>query len=562
MRFRWLHALALIALMPLVGFAAPAAPAGKSGGPPVTFQFAPGDTVMANVDSILKTVVGENLATMMKDQIKNHLGEKGFSGLDMKKPIAGCAFLPNQVIEGEEDFKKVYGYLAIPTSGADDLQEFFNRLFAQDPLTFKPIEGKKGLYAIETRDGEAELPVRGRYHEGYFYIGFNTKDDQMNAEALPAVATMLKANETSLATIRMHIDRFPPKVLESNTNNLDDQLDDLRDKIGGFSWAEGLLVSYAAYMKRSNEQWKQADEYTFRLIHDEKTAEIVMENIVVPKKGSPLATEVADTKPSTNTFANLLTDTTAVGLLMQLPIATPELRDLIQKGVEAGEKNIQDVPEFAQPVVKELLKGLGRTAKGSSIDFALSVNPTKKDEPFQSILAITFDDASGLEKAIKEAAKHKDAPASFKDALKFDVAKIEGVNVHKFVSVDGESPEFIRQLFGNDEVYLAFGPKGIYVAVGPDHLGALKAAMSAKAAPAKAFDLAVNPKRLGDAIFTANAGVGAMARGVVGSDDKRYSAFYVTSQGGSTMTVRIGMSLKVLPKMLGSGFALRGIGVN
>src|SRR5207244_1582446 len=101
--------------------------------------------------------------------------------------------------------------------------------------------------------------------------------------------------------------------------------------------------------------------------------------------------------------------------------------------------------------------------------------------------AVSFEDPSALEKELKAlVATH--APPLFKDLITYDKEKVGGVSIHE-MKVGSLLPQEPQRMFGADaRVAVAFAPKGIYAAIGPDAVGALKLALAAKPGPAKAFD--------------------------------------------------------------------------
>jgi hypothetical protein len=562
MRSRLLSAAVVLLSIPLVGFAAPAPAGGKAGGPPVVFQLAPVEKLLADVKTIVKAVAGDGLAGLVDGQIKAKLGEKGWAGLDTKKPIFGYVYLPNKALKGPDDFKEIYGFLAIPSTGVEDLKEFVNRLAApaDDPLVVKPVEGNKGLYVVTTQKqgDEPNLAARARFHDGYVYLGVNAKDELLDPKALLAAGDVVKANDPGLVLVRMFADRFPEEVVKQQAEQVE-QVNDLARNMP--VWGEllgDIATSYAAMSKRMAAQWKETDESGFRLLLDEKAGEVAFESYAVPKKGTAYAKELADTKPTTNRFASLVTEKTAAGALFQLPVTAPEMQDIFVKLIEQGQKSKDQAPPFAQPVLDELLKGLGRTVKAGGSDLAVAVNGPDKDGHYTALVALTFEDATGLEKAIKAAAKADGAPQEFKDALKFDVETIDGVNVHKLTPPAGGGGEPFSGLFGTKEPLVAFGPKGIYLALGTDASAALKSALTAKPAAANVVDVVVNPKKLGELVTAVNPQAGQMAAQVLGTDDKKVSAFYVSYEGGAMLKARVGVNLKIIPKALGFVFESRG----
>jgi hypothetical protein len=548
MRTRILLSAALLLGLSLGASAAPAPVIKTAGGPPVIVQFAPGQKLLENVKKIVGIVAGEGFGGLIDGQIQGKLGEKGFAGLDMTKPIVGYLYLPNKALKGPEDFREIYGFIAIPVSGENEFKDFLARLSPpNDPLQFKPIEGNKGLYSMERNNhDEEDFPVRARFHDGHLYIGLNAKDELLDAKNLLSVKSLTKPGETGLFLARIFSDRFPEAIVQQQSQQLED-LNEQLPNLGPWSGIAGnILKSYSALAKKSAAQMKDTEETGFRLAFDEAAAEIAIESYALPKKGTDYAKELAAMKPTANRFASLITDSTAAGGLFQLPIATPEVKDILGKLVEAGQKAKDDAPEYVRPVIDEALKGLGRTLKGESIDFALAVNGPNKDGKFTLVVAVNFDDASGLEKAIKAAAKHADAPEKFKDEVKFDVDDLDGLKVHRVVVKDDAEP--IKAIFGSEGLSFVMGPKGIYFAMGPDWKDNLKAALAAKAGPSKVLELVANPKRLGDLIKAGNEQAGTVAAQLLGSEDKRVTVMGISLEGGEMLKSRFSISLKVIPK--------------
>jgi hypothetical protein len=557
MRMRILLSAALLAGLALGASAAPAPVIKSTGGPPVIFQLAPGKKLLDDVKKIVGIVAGEGFAGLIDGQIQGKLGEKGFAGLDMTKPIVGYLYLPNKALQGPDDFREIYGFVAIPVSGENEFKDFIARLSPpNDPLQFKPVDGNKGLYSLETNNrDEDEIPVRARFHDGHLYVGLNTKDDQLDVKNLIPVKSLAKPGESGLLLARIFTDRFPEAILQQQSR----QIEDLNDQIPNLgAWSEvvgNILKSYTALAKKSTTQLKDTEETGFRLAFDEKAAEIAIESYAMPKKGTDYAKELAAMKPTANRFASLITDSTAAGGLFQLPIAAPEVKDILGKLVESGQKAKDDAPELARPVIDELLKGLGRTIKGESIDFALGVNGPNKDGKFTLFAAVNFDDATGLEKSIKASAKEKAFTEKFGDDIKFDVETIDGVNVHRRTAKG--DVEIFDGVFGTKDYHFAFGPKGIYVLIGQDWKDSLKAALAPKTGPSKVFELVANPKRLGDLIKAGNEQAGGVAAELLGKEDKRVTVFGLTYEGGETLKSRFSISLKVIPKVAIGWFTLR-----
>lgn len=548
------HLLSIALMASMVGslHAAPAPIAKGTAGPPIVFQLAPTKKLLETVKTIVGIAAGDAFAGIIDAQIQGKLGEKGFAGLDQTKPIAGWVYLPDKLLDDPNDFKDVYGFVAIPVTGENEFKDFVLRLAPDNPLKFNPVEGKPGLYALEVEAAEPEMPIRARFHDGHIYIGFNANNDLLDAKALPPVKSFLKLDDPGLLLVRIFTDRYPEAMLKQQEKQFEELGNQFQNLGVTNELIESIFKSYMALSQRLTTQMKDTDETGFRVSFDDKSSDLVFDSYGLPKKGTAYAREIAEMKPTTNRFAALLSDTTVAGVTAQLPIAAPELRDILSKLIEAGQKEKENAPEFARSVIDEALKGMGRTIKGEAIDFAFGVNGSAKDKQFTFFGAMSFEDASGLEKAIKAAHMHKDAPQEFKEMLKLDVDKIEGFNVHR-VSIDAENEE-LRAIFGSLNLHFVAGSKGLYLAMGPDWKDTLKTALNSKPVPAKVFELSTNPKRLGDLIHTGNEAIGETVRGLLGKEDRRMSVLAISYEGGTSLNARVTINLKILPKLVTGWF--------
>ncbi len=546
MNYRSMLLLLVSLMMANFAVAAPVPTDRSNNGPPVTIQLAPGKKLLSDITKIVNFVAGDGFGGLIDGQIKGKLGEKGFAGLDMTKPIVGWLNLPNKAIKDLEDTKDLNGVVAIPVTGEQEFKDFLARLSPEnDPLVLEPIAGKAGLYAVKTNDGEGSIPIRARFHDGHLFVGINTPDSTLDAKNLPLVKSLIVPNDPSLLLVRIFTSRYPEKMMDQ-TEQLEDAKKQLENLPGFGELGISIMDSYIAMINRMTAQYKDTEESGFRVMLDEKTAEIAMESYAIPKAGSTYAAEIAAVKPNMNRFGSLVSDQTAAGMLVQLPIFAPELRDIANKLIAEGEKNVDEGEEFIRPFVRELLTGIKRTIKADAIDFAATVNESKTAGKFNAIAAVTFDDATGLEKALKAAMKN--APKDVTDHVKFDVDTIEKVSVHRVTSEEGEG-EAAKKIFGAAELYFVFGPKGIYFAMGPDWKESLQAAITAKAVPTKVFEVSGSPMRLGSFITAVNEDAGSMIAPALGNDNKRVSIFSISYEGGSTMKMRMALNLKVLPKL-------------
>jgi hypothetical protein len=199
------------------------------------------------------------------------------------------------------------------------------------------------------------------------------------------------------------------------------------------------------------------------------------------------------------------------------------------------------------------MNGLIRTVKSGNLDFAVTLNGPDKDGHFVAAGGFSFDNAIPVEKAIK--ANAKDFPPMVAQSLKLDVDKIGEINIHAIDPPEQGEPEGYSRLFGDRKIYVAFGPKGVYAALGNGAKDSLKTMLTSKPAAANAFDVLANPKRLVQAITAANAQGGAMAEKIMGTEDKTYSCYTISLSGGDALRMKFSVNLKILPHWMAMGFA-------
>lgn len=570
MRARTLAATAALLLAAPLALAAPA-PAGKAGegGPPVVLQVAPLGKVIDDLKAAARAVAGDAAADHITQAIAGKLGEKGFAGIDTKKPIAAYLYIPDKLdiagkkpadIDPGEVARKFKGAVVVPVTTEGEFKDFFGRL-TDNKAKFEPVDGKDGLYKVENPDHPAPFPVRARFHAGHAYIGLNMADDDMDPKSLVGADALVDPREPGVIAVKAFTDRYPPGLMKESMDNIDAAFADMKAKLGGaenLGFAERALSLYLKMLRRYSDQlMKESSEGGYRLLFDPKSAEVVWETFLVPKKGSSLARDIAARKPGTNTFAGLVTDESAAGFKLQLPLFAEEIREILTGAIEKGEEQAKDnVPPPAQPVVEELLKGLGRTVKSGEFDLAGAVNGPNKDGHFTAVFGVSYEDAGKLEKALKDAAK--DAPKEAKDAIQFDVDKAGGVNIHK-ITPPQDAPAEAGKVFGANVGYVAFGEHGIYVTYGAGALDAIKKAVAAKPGPAKGLDVTVNPKRLQQLVAATNPQAGQMVGQVIGTDDKEHSVLFASVEGGDALRLRFGLSLKFLPRAAAGAAGMGGV---
>ncbi len=519
-------------------FAATATPifaqAAKTDGPAITVQAQPLGKLLADVKIIVQKVGVADAVKTFDEKLEDALGEKGFTGIDLTRLFGGYVIL-------KDDLEDIGGVVMVPVTNEKDFLALLKRMKVDAEL----VKDIKGLYELTPPDDAnlGDKSVRMRFKNGYAYVGINLEDAELATEKLLAVKDVITPGETSTLAYQTYLQRYSKELKEKVLA----QSGQLSGVMSAFPIPEGLkdgLGEIVKYVKRINDvQYKEGDVYTVKLNVDPKTLELSIETGITGLKGTQLAKDITERKPTTNRFAGLVTDQSAGGFKTRLPLFAPEIRAAVEALLKEGEKAGADkVPEEYQPVAKEALQGLLRTVKSGNFDIAAAVIGPDAKGKFGANIGISFEDPSALEKELRKL--HKSAPDEVKNLVKLDVAKSGTVSIHN-AEVGAFLPSEAKAILGDEaSVSFAFAPKGIYVTVGKDSLAQIKAALKTEPAPVSVLDVAINPKRLQKLIAAGNEEAGKQFGDTLGIDDELRSVFAISVEGGSELKIRVVVNLK------------------
>jgi hypothetical protein len=497
--------------------------------------------VLDDVRSVVKVVGGEKAAKKINDELKEKLGEKGFEGLDLDRPILGYVLLGGQI----EDTVVV---VAVPMTGENSFLALLERFSG---MKFKADE--QGFYEFPVPGEEVKAFMRFEGQHAYFAIGKNPAG-ALNQKALVAASKLYDPSEKALASLKVHVNRLPKATREQLAEGLkkiQDKLEALRLPADAGEPARKAVDELVKLGKRYANLLEDAETAGARLFLDPKTAEVALEVGLTGRPGSDLAKVIGERKPSTNKFAGLITPDTAAGLKLQLPFFAPEIQDAAVIGLEAGQKALEEkVPEQFKAVITETFKGLIRTVKDGEADITVALRGPDKDGLYTIVGAVAFEDPSGLEKEVRTLIE-KELPPRFKEMVKLDVAKVGKTNIHQ-VKLGALLPPEAQKAFGEDaSVAFAFAPNGIFVAFGPGSVDTLKTALEVKKTQAPPLEVLINPNRLGKFITA----LGGELPAGFGKEDKLISTVALTLEGGKELRLRLTLNLKGIEGIGGFGSA-------
>ena len=537
------YALVLTAAALLAPFAAGA----DDPAPPITFQTQPVEQLLNNLRTAADLVGGEKAVKAFDDGLKEKLGDKGFGGLDLTRPALGYVALAPKL----EDVTAV---LALPVSGEKEFLALCERWNGGQ----KPKDLGQGLYEVPPLF--PELQARMKLSDRYAYIATGKNPEPaLGAKAIVPPHKLLDPAEPGLVAVKLHFDRVTPELKKALVALVADAKKKLLAETENdpdtaafkpaFEELEKLAVRYMLLLGG-------AESATLRLNLDAQSGEMVAEAVLAPKPNTELAKQIAARKPNQNRFAALLTPDTVAGFKFTMPVFAEELTKAYGILNEAAQKQAAaGLPPGMKGVFDEYSKGQLRTMKAGEGDFALALRGPDKDGYYTAVGATAFEDPSALEKEFKKFADDDNSPLREVGAFKWDADKEGKVAIHTFKFGVGIIPGDFS-LFGDGvTVAFAFAPKGIYLAVGPDPVKAVKEALNAKPQESPALDVVVNPAKLAKLVEKAG-GERVMIEKVLGKEDKLTSAASLTVTGGEQLKVRFALSMKVLPRALFSTVAV------
>lgn len=533
----------LTVLVAALALALPVAAQSKPKGPALTFQTLPAGKLLADIRTAAKAFGGDAAVKDLDKTIKDALGEKGLTGLDLQKPIVGYADFSDKA----EEFGGVF---LAPITDEKEFLELLKRV----NLTALEVKDSPGLYQLlpsNTPTGEqpAKAPARLRFKDRFAYIATNLPDSALAPDKLIPFADLVVQGETAALTYRVHLDRVPASLKKQGFDAVDALVMEANNAPVPDA-AKTVVKDLAKLLKRMTDATlTEGDFAAVRVRLDPQTTEAALEVALAPKPGTQLAKDIAARKPTTNRFAGLITADAVASGVIQAPLFAPEIRDAAAAGLETMAAEIRKSdpppPEFKE-LFDEAVAGITRTLKSGELDAAVVMTGPDKDGAYSVAGAISYDKTAGLEKVLR--GLHANAPNDVKNLFTLDAAKVGEVAIHEAVVGPFLPPE-AKKVFGTKaSVCLAFAPDGIFVTFGPDAVAAMKTALAVKRGEAKAFDIQINPAKLQKLIAAMDPEGGKKAAEILGSGTKLESVFHATIEGGTELRLRVALPVKLFPR--------------
>jgi hypothetical protein len=505
--------------------------AAKYDPPTVVGQLASGQRMLDEIKGFMKAMDPRMVEEFDKG-LTQTLGQKGFAGIDLKKPAGMFAYIKPKL-------EHSYIVFVVPTTGEKEALDLIERL----QFGVEEEKSQKNLYRLRKRFViDEDVPVRVRFHDGHAYLAVNADADELENAKLIPIGALVDDKEKAPLAATLFINRVPKELkdladgaLAEGRRNLA-QLDARRPP--------DMPLSFPPLFKEmldwSERNWAtmvtEGDTLTFRVAGDAKGGEYATALSLTPKAKTQLATDVAAVKPANGRFHQLTTKDAVGGAWLTLPVppkafrekAAPFAADMLR----LAEK---ETNEPFKAVIGEVAKAAEAALNKGEFDAGFAILGPDKDGLYTGVAAVAVPDPAALGKVVKDTVK--DLPKEVQGLVKIDAEKAGDLTVHVFNLP--EVPEELQKLLGkNPEVRVAFGGGAVFAAIGPGGLEQIKRAAALKPAAVRALDVQVNPaklnKLLGD---NAPAEVGTWFGTLLGKDDALRSQFSVDIRGGSDLTV-------------------------
>ncbi len=516
--------------------------------PPITFQTQPLNRVLDDFRAAADLIGGEKAVKAVNAAIKEKLGEKGFAGLDLDRPVVGYVSLAPK----PEDIVAV---VAIPVTNEKDFLALCERFNGSPPKDLG-----KGVYELPPLDPRYKAHMR--FSERYAYISYGAKPEPaLDEKALVPAVKLYDPAEQALVAAKFHFDRLTPAVKLAIPTYIEEIKKELGlgGKVGliGIFGVGGQEAAILNPLVESVEKMLReyvlllggADTAALKLNLDVPTGDLSVEATLKGKPDTALAKVIAARKPTGNKFGALLTPDTVAGFKTRLPLFNDELKAGAVKALEEGQKHA-NLGNNAKGFVDEVFKGLIRTVKTGEVDLVGAVRGPDKDGDFSVVVAGAFEDTAALEKEFKKFVA-ADAPPDEAARFKWDADKAGKVAIHTYQFNRGGGFFDITKVFGGDKSVMAFAfaPTGVFVVIGPDPIPALKGALAVKPTDSPVLDVVLNPARVVK-LVEKGGGRPLDAERALGKEDKLISAASLTVTGGNELKARFALNLRMLPRAL------------
>jgi hypothetical protein len=531
---RWLSAPGA-AVLGLVLFALPAVPAWALPQPKLPPEATDKPSVVVRVRAVGELLKDARAVAKLVDQeamfdnIEPALAPI-LGAIDTTKPIGFYAVIKPEPVNS-------IGILMVPVKSAKDL-------LAVIGTVANPTE-QDGLYTVN-----AGIPfdILFRFHGDYAYATVRNSKDAVSAldkNKIYAPGRIFEAKDASLASATFNLDAIPTGLKQKALDHIDEFLRNETLKHANEPSPQKELGTTIVTEVARKAQMLVADALTLTLRFDfDRTKETMGANFkLAARKDTALANEIARHTTGQGLGEGMLGNPSAAKLAAYAvlpdalkktldPLVDKMLSQLVQKA-EALQNDAKDVADALAPTLKSGLLDAGFDLRGPNADGFASV-----------LIGVRLVDGDKLDAALRRFVGN--IGAKDRKDITFDVAKVDGVSIHRIAPKDFPKDGF-RDLVGeNAKMFVAMRTNLLVLGIGSEAgtLAAVKDALKGEPKTCKVLEGEVAIRNLAKVIEKKHEGtVDAAAKAFpAGSDDVvRYSF-----SGGETADFRVTSSIRII----------------
>lgn len=525
MRARLFPLVALLALTAARPVTAEEKKADKPSKPTVIVRLASLDSLIADARYLADLVGKGNEAENAEQFLKTMIDEKGFAGLDTKRPMGLYGFLT----PGGVDSPVVVLLPVVDEKAVREKVESFG-------LKLEKAEGDTWKLDLD----KPPVPTLYiKFANKYAYV--THRDEALAADRLLDPAKVLAGS--GVASVVINFDEIPKELKEVVLGQTELQLSNAKDKeMRGETKAQKALrlaVLDEMYF-RFKQLLTEGGPLALRLDLDRKAHEMTLSASLAGKPDSKMAEAIAELGKRSGVAAGVLGRDSAISANVDL-VLPKKLREAMAAVFEEGFKQgLEKEPdETKRKLAESLIEVMGPTIAMGELDAGLSLRGPDDAGLYTLVGVGKVKDGKALEQTLKDAIK--ESPAKVRGALTIDFAKAGEVNIHK--AVPDKVDDNTRNTLGDGPIYFAFRDDAVFVTAGPGALEAIKEAATAKPAATKIVHVEMAVARFAKLMANEDKEAPAVAKAVFkGGDDTAR----ITLEGGAALKLSLGMKTRLV----------------
>jgi hypothetical protein len=520
--------LFLVATVPVLRAAEP-----KSEAPTLIVRVQSFEQLLDNAKYLAALANQEEPFKQFEGLIKSMVGDKGLDGFDIKRPIALYGNLGGNLIDSS-------AVLMLPVSDEKGVLALLER------FEIKPEKGLDGVYTVKKSD---KLPedIYFRFANKHVYATGRDKAALATEKLLAPEKIFVKA-ETAVVAVQFNIDQIPEGLKTSALVFLEQAINEAKEKNqpGETKEEHELKVLVLDEMfERVSTVINEGSEATLSFDVDRKTNDISLDLSLKGKKGSKLATGIANLAKLKSAAAGVLTTDSAMSMATRFTL--PEkFAQALAKTIEAEmKKNAEKTPDKThRELVEKFTKAIMPTIRAGELDTAFDLRGPNKKGIYTLLVAGGVEKGSDLESTLREIVK---TVPQLEDLIKLDQDKAAGTAIHA-INIPDNNEKFSK-IFGDSRMFLALRDDAIFLAMGEDGLAGLKTALATTPRAAHPLQFELSLGRFGKIMEKDQPAAGKVIEEVF-DKKKQNDRIRVSVDGGNALNLRFKMKADIIRFMV------------